>query len=134
MRIPHIAGTSHSSVLIDLLTEFNGFFILSDRPVFTSYLRSEKQVGEHSYCDTAEASQEREMLRAPWREEIQAGPIGSGSGCPDETESSMCLSKFQEMSLEWAPGLGFPLVTGESGQRGRTVFAAIEATGRNWNT
>lgn len=50
------AGTSHSSALVDLLTEFIGFPVLSDKPVFTSYLSSEKQAGEHSYRDTAEAS------------------------------------------------------------------------------
>jgi len=58
MMIPHswFAGTSHISALVDLLTEFIGFPVLSDKPVFTSYLSSEKQAGEHSYRDTAEAS------------------------------------------------------------------------------
>lgn len=75
------------------------------------------------------------MLWTPWREGIQAGPMGAGSGCLDETESSICLSKFQEMSsFEWAPGFGFPSVTGESSQWGQTIFGGMQQQGQQAET
>lgn len=75
------------------------------------------------------------MLWTPWREGIQAGPMGAGSGCLDETESSICLSKFQEISsFEWASGFGFPSVTGESSQWGQTIFGGMQQHGQQAET
>ena len=59
------------------------------------------------------------MLWPSWREGIQAGSTGAGCGCPDDIQWQALMFKLSFkiqrnfFSLDWAPGLRFPPVSGK---------------------